>query len=439
MEISHGKAPARWRDMANLAIVLAGAFAIPLVVNVRDGYDTFRLPKALVFQGEAILLAFVHVGALLLGARLPRPARRDPWFWVPFVAFVAMVGLTLASTKLALSMSALGTAAATLIVFLATVAAARQHTWLLVGVPLAAAVGNAVLVMVEEAHLWMPFGVKPGVPHHLQCSALVGNPNEVGAYLGAAAVGALAWWATDRTNRTDGTNRTHGTKALAVIAVLCAGMLASQSLTAAGAFVAAALVMFVRASPKQALRTMGVLAVGVVLVFLLYAPLRTRVTNMVEWTRSGNYNMLLTDRLAPFAAASLMFADHPVLGIGPGTFAWHYYDYKLRAEERYPLLRLAYNRGVNYGEVHNDHLQVLAEGGLVGYAAFVLALVALAAISMRSGDPSHPTQHFAWRLALPLAVYWLVLSLAQFPLETTVVRSLLVHFAALCVAWRSGA
>ena len=127
-----------------------------------------------------------------------------------------------------------------------------------------------------------------------------------------------------------------------------------------------------------------------------------------------------------------MFTDHPLTGVGPGAFAWHYYDYKIRAEQRVPSLRLAYHRGSNAGEAHNDHLQVLAEGGVLGYAAFAAVMIALGSLSFRAPK----TATFARRLALPLAIYWVVLSLAQFPLETTVVRSLLVHLAALCVAWR---
>jgi hypothetical protein len=40
-------------------------------------------------------------------------------------------------------------------------------------------------------------------------------------------------------------------------------------------------------------------------------------------------------------------------------------------------------------------------------------------------------------MALPLAVFWVMLSIAQFPLESTAVRMILVHCAALCAAWRT--
>jgi len=77
---------------------------------------------------------------------------------------------------------------------------------------------------------------------------------------------------------------------------------------------------------------------------------------------------------------------------------------------------------------------VLAEGGVIGYTAFLGALAALASFSIGARG-TNEWQRFARRLALPLAIYWIVLSLAQFPLGTTIVRGLLVHFAAICAAW----
>ncbi|MGZ8832538.1 MAG: hypothetical protein ACXW19_04995, partial [Thermoanaerobaculia bacterium] len=69
---------------------------------------------------------------------------------------------------------------------------------------------------------------------------------------------------------------------------------------------------------------------------------------------------------------------------------------------------------------------------------FGALLGALACVSFTiPANAPDERQRFARRLGLSLAVFWAVLSLAQFPLETTVVRSLLVHLAALCVGWRT--
>ncbi len=401
-------------------VVLMGIFGIAVAFS-SDSFDMFRLPKTLLLYAQAMLIAGLALAALLFGVPLPRPDWRDPAVAVPLAAFAVMLAVTLTSTHVALSLQALATAAATLIVFFATVFVARDRGLIFVAVPLAAAAANALLVIAQETHLWMPFGVRAGIPYHLQCTALVGNPNEVGGYLGAAAIAALALVSQRATLLN-----------VSAAALLIAGLVASRTLTALVAFAAAAVIVFALTSWKRVIRIAAYVAVAGAIVVTLVAPLRARAANMVQWVRSGDYNALLTDRVTPFVAASLLFADHPVAGAGPGTFGWHYYDYKLRAEERYPSLREAYNRGINFGEVHNDHLQVLAEGGVIGYLAFLAVLIALGSISLR-GERAN----FARRLALPLAVFWVVLSLAQFPLETTVVRSLLVHFAALCVAWRS--
>jgi putative inorganic carbon (HCO3(-)) transporter len=296
---------------------------------------------------------------------------------------------------------------------------------LLLVLPLGAAVVNAVVDILEELNLWMPFPETPELSHHLQCYAFIGNPNEVGSYLAVAALACLAAAIADDERRI-----VFGIAA----AVLASGVVASQTLTAFIALIAGAFVLLALRSWKYAV---GV-AVIAMLAVVCVAPLRNRALYMTHSFRSGEYNELVSDRLAPYVSALMMTADHPLVGVGPGAFEWNYYVYKERAEQRYPLLQKAWNRGMNFGEVHNDHLQVLAEAGVPGYGIFVAFAAMLGAISL-GGVPAseRAPQRFASLLALPLAVLWLVLSLAQFPLETTAVRMLIVHFAALCAAWRS--
>jgi hypothetical protein len=414
----------RWRERATFLVVLAGAFAIPLVV-APDPIDMFRLPKDLVFRAEAILLVSLTLGAWILGAPLPRLDFRTPWFWLGATAIAWLGVITLTSTNRAISIESSGTVVAAIVIFLATRSAARRHAPMLLGAALTAAAINALLVLVEEANLWMPFGVRGDISHHLQSSALLGNPNEIGGYLGAATLACIAAYAARRSAWT-----------LAGALLLTAALLASQTMTALIAFVVASLTMLATISWRKAILAAVPAAVILILLFFAITPLRQRVMRMTQSLRAGDYNSAVTERFTPFVAAWSMIVDHPLTGVGPGAFAWEFYDYKIRAEKRFPSLRSAYNRGLNFGEVHNDHLQVLAETGIGGYGAFVALLAALAAISFRTArDASDPWIRVAHRLALPLAVFWLVLSLAQFPLHTTVVRALLVHLAALCAAW----
>lgn len=416
----------RWRELAILALVLAGAVAIPLVFR-RDPAGMFRLPKLIALRAEAILIVFVTLASILLGAPVPRSRWRAAWVLLPLAVLAVVAILTLTSTNREVSVSALLSAAATAIVFFATVSAARTRGWILVAAPLAAAAANAVLLVIEETNLWMPFGVERGTAHHLQCDALIGNPNELGGYLGAAALAAFAIAATRRWRAL----------AIAAAALLVIALLFSQTLTAIVAFAAAVFCMMVLSSWRHALRAAAIGAAAAVLLIAFVAPFRARATNTIDWIREGQYNAIATERFTPFVAAWTMFAVHPLGGVGPGAFGWQYYDYKLAAERRYPALRATFNRGVNYGEVHNDHLQVLAEGGVIGYAAFLTLLAALGFLSFAiRRDAVDPRLRFARQLAFPLAVFCAVFSLAQFPIETTVVRGLLVHFAALCAGWR---
>jgi VanZ family protein len=341
-----------------------------------------------------------------------------------------MAVATLASTNPALSSWRLAAGVATLIVFVATLRSAEGgRAYLpLVALPLLAAGFNAVVDILQELNIWMPFGTRPDVRHHHQCTAFIGNPNEVGSYLAVAALACMAAAVADAARR-----RWFAAGA----ALLVAGLVASQTLTAFAALIAGTIALFALVSWKHALRAVAVAGViAIVLVFTI-APLRQRANQMSRQLGAARYNAFLTDRLTPFVAASLMAIDRPLTGVGPGTFGWNYHPYKLRAEQRYPELRQAWSRGINYDVVHNDHLQVLAEGGAIGYALFLALIVTLGAISLRRGRADmSPPQRFALFLALPLAVLWLVLSFAQFPIETTAVRMLIVHFAALCAAWR---
>lgn len=414
----------RWRESAILALVLAGAIAIPLIFR-RDPLDMFRLPKLIALRGEAILIVFVTLASLILGAPIRRIKWRDAWVTLPLAVLAIFIVITLTSTNRALSVSALASAAATTIVFFATVSAARSRRWILAAAPLAAAAVNSIVTIIEELKLWMPFGEHSGIPHHVQCNALIGNPNELGGYLGIAALAAIAIVATARR------------WTFAAASILVIALLFSQTLTAIVAFAAALFCMMALMSWRHALRAAAIGAAAAVLLIALVAPFRVRATNTLHWIRDGQYNAVATERFTPFVAAWSMFIEHPLIGVGPGAFAWQYFDYKLAAERRFPALRETFNRGVNYGEVHNDHLQSLAEGGAIGYVAFLGLIAALGWISFSiPRDIPDPRLRFARQLALPLAIFCAVFSLAQFPMESTAVRSLLVHFAALCVGWR---
>lgn len=407
-------------------IVLAASALLPIVFD-RSVTASFRLPKELLLRAEAIVIVAAAFVAWIGGVGFPSRERfRDRALVIPAIAFVAFVIVTLTSTKPALSHVALATAAAAFVIYLGTFAAASFSDASIVMVPLFVAVMNALLVLIEELGLWMPFGENPAVPHHLQCSALIGNPNEVGSYLCLATLAAAAVVST---------RPTRGNKVL--LTILAAALVGSRTLSGIIACAAGVLAMVAIGSLRRAVKLAAAMLLAAIVIVICVAPFRERAKAMAVSIRTANYNELSTERLVPFAAAWAMFLDHPLTGVGPGAFAWHYYDYKLEVEKQHPALRHGFNRGMNYGEVHNDHLQVLAEGGVIGYAAYVAVLVAIGSLSFvpRVRTLSQRAQ-FARNLAFPLAVGCALLSLPQFPLETAIVRGVLIHFGAVIAAWR---
>jgi putative inorganic carbon (HCO3(-)) transporter len=82
-------------------------------------------------------------------------------------------------------------------------------------------------------------------------------------------------------------------------------------------------------------------------------------------------------RLAAWAAARMMFLDHPVLGVGYGNYRSLYNDY-------IPVARL------DELDAHNLYLQFLAETGIIGFLIFcvLMAVFAWNAIKLaRHSDP----------------------------------------------------
>jgi O-antigen ligase len=90
----------------------------------------------------------------------------------------------------------------------------------------------------------------------------------------------------------------------------------------------------------------------------------------------------------------------------------------------------------NFGEAHNDHLQVLAGTGLVGYGFMLAAIALLASRSfIRRADDDDERARFARLASLPLAIGFSVSALAQFPLELAAALTAYLFYSALCVAW----
>jgi O-antigen ligase len=139
----------------------------------------------------------------------------------------------------------------------------------------------------------------------------------------------------------------------------------------------------------------------------------------------------------PFLCAIEMIRARPLMGMGPGCFKYHFMLTRLTLEKRYPP---AWTRGwpMNFGETHNDHLQVAAETGLPGYA-LLLAAVLLLAIPARRRDGAEAYRAertiVGRAIRAPLAATFFVLALAQFPLQVAAPRLMFLTLGALAISW----
>jgi MYXO-CTERM domain-containing protein len=91
---------------------------------------------------------------------------------------------------------------------------------------------------------------------------------------------------------------------------------------------------------------------------------------------------------------------------------------------------------MNFGETHNDHLQVAAETGAPGYGLFAAAVLLVAIRRRRTEGEILSVQQMVGRaMRAPLAATFFVAAMAQFPLQLAAPRLMFLTLAALSMAW----
>ena len=388
-----------------------------------QGDEAFRLPKELAFRAEAILLLVAAVFWITARQRtwtIPRGAEL-----IVAAAALAWTIVTLAfSTNRMLSLDSLITVVAAIVIFIATRMAAPSLSLIAIDVLMIPACINAALVILQELKLWTPLRLTISGGHYASVG-LLGNANDVGTFLAPPALAAVVMAVTS------GGKRRWIYAAIALL--LGGGIVASATRTAVVTLVASLVVFGVLHSRRSAIAVVAALVV-------LALPLCSRSTGigrslreLAQAARNRDYQRLTSERIVPFLAALDMVRDHPLLGVGPGCFKYNYMDYRVGLAAHYGD-SLTHGWPMNWGEVHNDHLQVASETGLPGYALFLGALAVFAG-SRRRAPAQTPEATFARTLRWPLAAGVFVLCLAQFPLEVAAPRLLLLTLGALCVAW----
>ena len=402
---------------AILIVLAIGLIVLPMTV-VRDGADAFRLPKELVFRAEAIVL----LALLILRMRTPRLqiARWRPEFMLTAAIVVWAMVVTATSTNHALSVDSLITILAAAVIFIATCVAAEERSLEAIDVLMIGCCVNAAITILQELNVWQPV---PAAQGHYGSVGLMGNANDVGTFLVVPAVAAVVMATTSLGRRR--------WSYLGVAMLLVFGMIASATRTALVAFVASILVLAMMQARRAAV-VIGVLLLIIGAAVLSPATVLGRsIRELGNAALQRDYPRLFSERLPPFLAAAEMARDHPLLGVGPGCFRYQFMTYRIAQLTKYPA---GWTRGfpMNWGAVHNDHLQVAAEAGAVGYALF---LASLAVLVRRSPAEAAPRAVFARALRWPLATAIFLVCLAQFPLELAAPRLMFLTLGALCVTW----
>jgi putative inorganic carbon (hco3(-)) transporter len=249
-----------------------------------------------------------------------------------------------------------------------------------------------------------------------------GQPNPFGGYLGLALPVALSlaiwgWW---EIVCGQAARRRAWSWALfysAATAIIAAGLLASWS---RGAWLgAAAGVLAVLVLRSRTAAILSGLAVLVVLAGLLLgafrpsmipAPVAERVADIPAYLGMTDVlsqpvtdeNFAVLERVAHWVAAQRMWAEAPWLGVGPGNYA-----------HVYPQVRLPQWEEA-LGHAHNIYLNVAAESGLAGLAAYLALMVsALAWVWQQLRRASRiPTANGRWRAALMVGILGVLVHLS---------------------------
>ena len=400
---------------------------IPLAVTP-DLIDRYRVVKESLARAQGIVGGLMLVvGATIGGGERFRVLLRERAVAIVMAAGVFWALLTtLLSTHSAHSSDSLATFLTSVLVCLCAWYASPRVPLLALDLLVPAVLINVVLLALQEYGVYQPF--LPGsqrIPHHLSSTALLGNPNIVGTYMGLVAV-VFAATAT----RTAGRRRWwQGFGAVCAVV----GVIVSQTRTAMIALIVGLLIIAVGRSWKRAALAVAAVVVLLVLGAAFRLPVVRRLLEVPRLASTAGLGYATSGRVLPIAVGAAILADHPLTGAGPGTFKYHYMPYASRATaERPELLRGSLSR--NFAEAHNDHIQLLAETGVPGYLLFLAAVVAVVQTTRRA-DRQNARQEVAHGIAFPLAATLLILCLAQFPLYVPVTRHLVVTMAGLLIGW----
>ncbi len=196
--------------------------------------------------------------------------------------------------------------------------------------------------------------------------------------------------------------------ALAMTVLVALGVATTFSRGAALAFVAMALIMAVLRYVSLRHLVVAILVTGLVMGVALpqYSVRVLKLQGIIglvrdEGTTQAQPDSALQNRAVEMMAAALVFADHPLVGVGPGMFKYYYAEYAVKA-----------GGSVEPGltrQAHNLYLGIAADTGLLGlilfFAVVVMLFRSLARTRRRLLDKDPAMANLAAGFILALVVY----------------------------------
>ena len=384
--------------------------AVPFVLDSAQK-DAFRLPKALLGETLALLSLFFLAFAWK-GPKEWRELLRAPFVaaFGPFVVVATLVSLAsphLAHVQRGLAGLWIGAVA----VWGWSVGFSRRELREALAWQLAPASVLAAIAILQFHGIYQPYAfVGIAESSRYAIGSLAGNVGDLAAYLVLPTILAQAEIARGGRVRL----------ASAALALCLYGLAVTQTLAAlAGVAVGSVVFWAFRISRRRLLAGAFAGAGAVVLLFVVVAPLRERSLAKAGEIARGDWNSVLTGRLDGWRAAVWMLGEHPATGVGVGAYRTEFIPAKL-ALVRSGVPFFEEQQNVVFANAHNELLEVAAETGWPGLAAFGLGLVLLARRLRRSSAGANsgtgaPAEESAAALAWAGLAAIAVLSLASFP------------------------
>lgn len=225
---------------------------------------------------------------------------------------------------------------------------------------------------------WTPDGAQQ-LSGKFVIASTFGHPNYMGSYLAPAAVISLGLAYLHRVT----VLRLLGILTLLAISstLLIAGTRAALLSVAVGMFAFFALNggTILRTSQKRVLLYVALAANGIAAIYYT----RPEAQNPLSRLLAGKE---VASRVFYWKTGLEMFRVNPILGIGPGQFDTQFWEAVASSPENQPGERWHFVlgtvvRGVRPGYMHNDHIQILVETGIIGaifWAGFLGSLIRMA-------------------------------------------------------------